>query len=147
MEVFFAFTALVVFAIVALRFGRDSREGFRSSEHELAGYGVTWDDLGPSDFVPVVRPPYPTLAFIERALGGSPGPLTFAANAAALEVRARELVAEYWSDTVWTTGIVPQRALERVVAELAPFFATAPASVEDSRTLAERDDAAVPLAA
>ena len=127
--------AIVALGALAMRFGRDSREGFRSKEHELAAYGVTWCDLthepsSPSA-VPVVgdeptgerrdgKEPYPTLAFIERALGDAGPVLTTAPNASALESRARALVSELWSDSVWTTGIVPEAAFRRVLAELAP---------------------------
>jgi hypothetical protein len=65
-----------------------------------------------------MRQRFPTLSFIEQAQPASSGALTSCANAAALEGLARDLVDRYWSDTVWTTGIVPQAEFDRVVAEL-----------------------------
>jgi hypothetical protein len=127
--------AIVVLGALAMRFGQDSREGFRSREHELAACGVTWRDLTHEPALPSAVPavgdeppgecragqePYPTLAFIERALGHAGRVLTTAPNAAALELRARALVADHWSDSVWTTGVVPEAAFRRVLAELAP---------------------------
>jgi hypothetical protein len=130
--------AIVAPGVLALRFGQDSRDGFRSKEHELAADGATWRDLtrdrsttaapfavpAAGDEPPGERPVgterYPTLVFIERALGPAARALTTAPDARALEVRARELVAEHWSDSVWTTGIVSEAAFRRVLAELAP---------------------------
>jgi hypothetical protein len=149
MDIVFAFTILTVFAIAAARFGRDSRERFSSAERELAGRGVTWGDLEthPGDQVPAAKRPYPTLALIEQALDERPGHLTNAPNAAALEVRARQLAAEYWSDTAWMTGIVPRASFDRVVAELAPFLMTSPVEVAAISPLAGQVPAAVVLAA
>jgi hypothetical protein len=109
--------ALAILGLLAARFGRDSRQGLRSKEHELAAYGVTWADLGHG---PAGTEAYPTLAFIEGALGQGTRVLTTAPDAPALEVRARALAAEYWSEAVWTTGVVPAAAFRRVLAELAP---------------------------
>src|SRR5262245_121555 len=67
--------------------------------------------------------PYPTLAFIERALAAPAGVLSGAPDADRLERRARALAAEYWSDTVWLTGVVPEAAFRRVLGELAPALA------------------------
>ena len=41
-----AFALLVpsLIALLALRYGADSRPEYRSSEHILAGHGVTWED-------------------------------------------------------------------------------------------------------
>jgi hypothetical protein len=148
MVIVLAVAALTVFAIAAVRFGRESREILSSPEHDLAGYGHTWNDLDtePGDRLAVTGRPYATLALIERALGGSPGALTSAPNAAELEVRARELTAEYWSDTAWTTGIVSGPAFERVVAGLAPYL-VAPAAVADMPAPAGRELGAVVSAA
>jgi len=149
MIVVLAVAALAVFAVLALRFGRDSRERYSSPEHALAGYGVTWDDRESDrgDRGSVAGHPYPTLALIEQALGGNPGALTSDPNAAALEVRARELLAEYWSDSAWTTGIVPQQAFDRVISELAPFLAPKSAEVADVSILVAREHATVASAA
>src|SRR5215218_9842926 len=127
--------AIVALGALAMRFGQDSRVGFRSKEHELAASGMTWSDLTREPSLPTAVPavgderpgkrragkePYPTLAFIERALGHAGPVLTRAPNASALEPRARALVSDHWSDSVWTTGIVPEAAFRRVLAELAP---------------------------
>jgi hypothetical protein len=69
---------------------------------------------------PVHREPFPTLAFIERAIGGAGSALTRSPLAPALESRARDLACEYWGDTVWTTGMVAATAFRRVLGELAP---------------------------
>lgn len=45
MELLIAFLALVALGLLAARFGYDSRDGYRSHEHELASYGMTWDEL------------------------------------------------------------------------------------------------------
>jgi hypothetical protein len=63
-------------------------------------------------------PQNPTLTLIDRARGdGSP---TFAQDPEArrLERRARQLVEEFWSDTVWVTGIVSSAAFRLVCTEL-----------------------------
>ena len=69
---------------------------------------------------PVHREPFPTLAFIERAIGGAGPALTRSPLAPALESRARALAREYWGETVWTTGRVSATAFRRVLGELAP---------------------------
>jgi hypothetical protein len=127
--------AIVALGVLAMRFGRDSREGFRSKEQELAASGVTWCELTHEPSVPSAvlavgdeppgkrragKEPYPTLAFIERALGHTGPVLTTAPNASSLEPRALALVSDYWSDSVWRTGVVPEAAYRRVLAELAP---------------------------
>ena len=127
--------ALAILGLLAVRFGPDRREGFRSKGHALAARGVTRRDLAcepsapssvpaagdePLRDSPVGTEPYPTLAFIERALGHAARVLTAATDAAALERRARALVADHWSDAVWTTGVVPEAAFRRVLADLAP---------------------------
>jgi hypothetical protein len=50
-----AIVALLVFlavCLLALRYGYDSRDGFRSKEEELARLGVSWDDLADPQFIP-----------------------------------------------------------------------------------------------
>ncbi len=133
MDVIFFVVALVALGALALRFGQDSREGIRSQEHDLATRGVSWNDRardrglpasGPA--IPSVRPAYPILAFIEGGLGVPAGSLTASPDAARLEVLARDLTTEYWVDAVWTTGVVSEAGLRRVLVELAPSLADAP---------------------
>ena len=131
---------VVVLGVLALRFGQDSREGLRSKEHELASHGVSWADLAADREAPVCpRPtPYPTLAFIERGLGVADGALTLAPDPERMEVQARSLTREYWSDAVWTTGVVPEAAFRRVLAVLAPaLLDTLLLTVERPSTVAE----------
>ena len=45
MEAIVAVAALVALGVLALRFGVDSRDGFRGKDQELASYGVSWSDL------------------------------------------------------------------------------------------------------
>ena len=45
MELILAIAGLVIFAVLAVRYGYDSREGIYSKEQELASYGLTWDEL------------------------------------------------------------------------------------------------------
>jgi hypothetical protein len=40
---FVAIAALILLAVTSIRFGVDSREGFRSAEHELARRGFVWE--------------------------------------------------------------------------------------------------------
>ena len=40
---FAALAALILLAVTSLRFGVDSRDGFRSAEHEMARRGFVWD--------------------------------------------------------------------------------------------------------
>lgn len=129
MEAIVFVLALVALGALALRFGQDSREGARCKEREFAAYGVTWTEVKPNGSAPAAEPArsYPTLAFIERALGAA-GVLTADPSAALLETRARRLTTEYWSDRVWTTGVVPEASFRRVLAELAPALLDAPVS-------------------
>lgn len=61
---------------------------------------------------------YPTLAFIDQALGAHGPGFSNDPDAAHLERRARQLSDEYWSETVWLTGLVPAAAMEAVRAAL-----------------------------
>lgn len=45
MELILAISGLIVFVVLAVRYGYDSREGIYSKEQELASYGLTWDEL------------------------------------------------------------------------------------------------------
>lgn len=44
MELLIAVFAIAALGPLAIRFGHDSRDGYRSREHQLASYGVTWDE-------------------------------------------------------------------------------------------------------
>src|SRR5215207_9937677 len=122
MELIGFVVALAVLGILAARFGQDSRDGLRSEESVLATWGVSSCDLDPEPpgATSALGEPYPTLAFIERAIGGAGSVLTGSPHAPALEARARELTRECWSDSVWTTGAVSEAAFRRVLSELAP---------------------------
>jgi hypothetical protein len=115
---------LAALTVLALRFGADSRPAVESHEHTLARHGMMWDGVrrpaAPSVRIftaPAPGEPYPTLRAIDAARGDVP-PLATDPNAAALEPRARELTAEYWSEHAWLTGLVPHRAFELVAAAL-----------------------------
>lgn len=45
MELLIAVLGLVALAVLAVRYGHDSRDGLMTEERELARRGVTWDDL------------------------------------------------------------------------------------------------------
>ena len=149
----------VVLRPLAARFWQDCRRGLRSKEQGGDRRGVTRSDpareltapAAPSvalaapvaDGEPprgraVREQPYPTLAFIATALGASDA-LIASPEAPALEARARQLVAEYWSDSAWTTGVVPEAAFRRVLAELAPNLLDRDGLVELDRDLAPAD--------
>ncbi len=66
----------------------------------------------------MASPRRPTLEFIDRGLPASATPFRGAANADVLERHARALVAAYWSESVWLTGLVSATAFQRVVDEL-----------------------------
>ena len=63
-------------------------------------------------------PQYPTLTLIDRARGDATPTFAQDADAWRLERRARELVEEFWSDTIWVTGTVSAAAFRLVCAEL-----------------------------
>ena len=42
MEALIVLGALVVFDLLAMRWGRDSRGSHHSREHQLASYGIVW---------------------------------------------------------------------------------------------------------
>lgn len=139
MEALVAFGSLILFAYLGFRFGYDSRDGVVSSEHGLARLGMRWEKAarpapgagtGPAETrsAPIVtlRPQvathdrciFPTLAVIDEARGAGVAPFGSDPHAARLERRARELVAEYWSDSVWFTGLVPGTSFATVCAAL-----------------------------
>ena len=106
-----ALVGLVLFGLLANRYGYDSRERTDSPEHHLAHWGVSWPDATTAQ----ARPNYPTLALIDRARGVDGPAFAGDPRAAMLEPIARALVDEYWNDSVWTTGFVPEPALRRVI--------------------------------
>jgi hypothetical protein len=61
---------------------------------------------------------FPTLAFIDRARGDARPGFADAPDALRLERCARALTAQYWSDSVWTTGLVSAAAFDRVCEAL-----------------------------
>lgn len=112
-------------ALLALRYGANSRPSFRSSEHTLALHGMTWDNLPTASHEPKPRlvsvggsSTYPTLAMIDQAREPEAAPFATDLHAAQLEDRARQLVDEYWSDTAWLTGLVPAAAFRAVCSIL-----------------------------
>jgi hypothetical protein len=128
MEAIVIVGGFVALALLALRFGRDSRPGVRSPEQILATHGVRWSDLTldqPTSPRPTAARSYPTLAFVEQAMS-APGALTARPDAAGLEIRARALTGAYWSDLVWVTGVVPEAALRVVLSRLDPSLVDAP---------------------
>jgi hypothetical protein len=64
------------------------------------------------------HPQYPTLAAIDRVRGTAQQPFATAPNADALEMRARELVDEYWSEMVWLTGLIDEARFDALCAAL-----------------------------
>lgn len=61
---------------------------------------------------------YPTLEMIDRALSTYHRGFANSPDAARLEHRARQLVDEYWSETVWLTGRIPEAAVRAVCSTL-----------------------------
>jgi hypothetical protein len=122
MELIGFVVALAVLGILAARFRRDSRDGILSRESVLGSRSESWRDLAPEPLgaTSATKELYPTLAFIERAIGGVGPVLTASPHAPELETRARELTRECWSDSVWTTGTVSAAAFRRVLGKLAP---------------------------
>lgn len=45
MEIVLTLGFFLSLALAAPRWGADSRDGLRSAEHALAGYGFTWQEL------------------------------------------------------------------------------------------------------
>ncbi len=56
MEMLIAIALLAAVALLASRFGHDSRDGFESKERNLASYGMTWDDIHPATATHESRP-------------------------------------------------------------------------------------------
>jgi hypothetical protein len=112
-------------ALLALRYGANSRPSFRSSEHILALHGMTWDNQPTASHEPKMRlvsiggsGAYSTLAMIDRMREPEAAPFATDLHAARLEDRALQLVDEYWSDTAWLTGLVPAAAFQAVCSIL-----------------------------
>lgn len=137
MDIVLALAAVPVIGIVVIHAARDRQITSRLFRDEPIVDHTAGVDQRQQQ--PAVGNPYPTLAFIERGLESGSGPLTTAANAAALESRARELVAAYWSDTAWTTGAVPWQAFDRVVTELTLFATVSPTQAAGIGASASQD--------
>ena len=158
MEALIAVASLVLLAILAARFGHDSRPTLRTKEQDLGARGMTWRDESGSanrrtdrfergrDVVSGTRTAtndYPVLTLIDRALGPAGPAFAMAADAARLERRAQELADAYWGETVWLTGRVPEAAL-RVVRDLLDRERTATeASIRSAGMIAPADQASV----
>lgn len=69
---------------------------------------------------------YPTLEFIDRALGTYSRGFAESPNATLMEQRARQLADEYWSEMVWLTGRVPEAAFRAVCSALQQEQVTEP---------------------
>jgi hypothetical protein len=129
MELVLAVAALAALGLLALRFGVDSRPGYETPESQLASSGVVWDKASTSasaavepmiliSRVPEASDSFPTLRVIDVARAGGIPPLAADPNATTLEIRARQLTDEFWSEHAWLTGRVPHGRFERVVASL-----------------------------
>ena len=143
MEAIVSVIVVASLGLLAVRFGADSRDGLASTGRQLAAQRVTWaervadlhsardasvalavGDSGPTEPATMnkTRPGeeprmphrYPTLTFIERGSRNGSGSFASSAHAAHLEQRARLLVDELWSETVWATGLVSDSAFHRV---------------------------------
>jgi hypothetical protein len=114
---------------VAARRVAQPAAGIARGETRVASVGTGESDL---PAWPWLRPvsEFPTLRFIDRALGDTVLPFSGAPNALDLEALAREVTAAYWTDLVWQTGMVSEAALRLVVDELELHRRTAPAIVE-----------------
>lgn len=142
MELAILFFLLIILALLAHRFGADSRAGFQPSAHDQGRAGIAWIpaplvpapasnlDTGTGEPVaaspdralaspcPDANSPYPTLNAIDRARGTGPRPFAADPDAAYLERRARDLTGRYWSDHAWLTGMIDQARLDTVCREL-----------------------------
>lgn len=49
MEFLIGFAVLGVLAVLAMMFGHDSRDGYRTREHDLARFGVRWERTATGD--------------------------------------------------------------------------------------------------
>lgn len=63
-------------------------------------------------------PAYPLLALIDAARGAGDRPFSSDPQAAALELRARELAEEYWPNALWLTGSISIALLNAVTSRL-----------------------------
>ncbi len=127
----FATVMIVPFlvALLAIRFGTDSRLALRSSEDIQASYGLSWNShaasvtTSPKMVLPHVEPipsrePFPTLQMLDRVRGDSAAPFSADPQAPALEALARTLANELWPDSVWLTGLVSPSQLHALTGEL-----------------------------
>ena len=61
---------------------------------------------------------YPLLALIDSARSAADRPFSTGLQAAKLELRARELAADYWPEQVWLTGSISTPLLDAVAQRL-----------------------------
>lgn len=139
MEALIPLLALVAFAVLAMRYGADSRPAIQSHEQQLASSGLTWDpssrstepsaNASPSALVaaegaaigqmvgmhPETTPAaYATLNAIDLARDSGQPAFATDPDAAWLEMRARQLTDQHWSECAWLTGRIDRARLETV---------------------------------
>jgi hypothetical protein len=146
MEAIVFVCGLIAFGALAVRYGHDSREGLRSSEHQMALDGLTWNDPATDDrsgkLIMAPRARFPILTLIQQTLGLADGALTSASDAEAREARAQSVAKDCWSDRVWITGVVPSAAFRRLLEEVAPEVAAAPFETSEAPVDVEESAAA-----
>lgn len=74
--------------------------------------------------------PHPTLAMLDRTRGEIERRFAEQPNAPHLERVARALADEYWSETAWLTGVVPDAAFRTVCAALERECRTTDLSIQ-----------------
>jgi hypothetical protein len=144
MELSLFILALIALALLAQRFGVDSRPGYAAIGHDLAwtqpaairkpvsrtpaararrahlaGAGIPV--RSPSGIAPepsTLDDAYPLLGALDRAAGPGAAPLARDRCAARLERTARALTDQRWSEHVWLTGLVDQERLDAVRSAL-----------------------------
>jgi hypothetical protein len=73
---------------------------------------------------------FPILAFIDQSLNSGHSQFADTPYAPQLEQYARVLTEQYWSDSVWTTGLISEAALCHICDALE----------RERRLLADRED-------
>ncbi|MGH2535279.1 MAG: hypothetical protein ACRDJW_23705 [Thermomicrobiales bacterium] len=87
---------------------------------------------------PLAEDRYPILSTIDRARDDGRPEFAEDPNAARLEQLARALTEQFWSDTAWVTGFIPERAFSFVRETLErertamTLVVTVPAEVESA---------------